>query len=245
MRLLTLAALAGLLLGPGSASAMVINPGFDSGLTGWNTIGDFSVETGSYGPAGDPKLVLTTAPGTLAALGTGAVAADPDVIGLLGISAATLAGVEPASSVEGAAVTQQFTTVNAVTDIAFEYQLFSEETNWSAPYADFVIFHVRNLAGTFSSTVLITDAATEDTAGNFSVSVTQFQSETSVRSITMPLNGADTYIFGIAVFDVTDAEFDSAVALDNFALIPEPRGALLLAAGLLGLTLAGRSRSNG
>ena len=115
---------------------MILNPGFDSGLTGWSTIGDFSVETGSYGPAGDPKLVLSTTPGTLTALGTGAVAADPDVIGLLGISAATLAGVEPASSVEGAAVTQQFTTVNAVTDIAFEYQLFSEETNWSAPYAD-------------------------------------------------------------------------------------------------------------
>ena len=71
----------------------------------------------------------------------------------------------------------------------------------------------------------ITDVAAEDTAGNLSVSATQFQSESSVRSITMPLNGADTYIFGIAVFDVTDAEFDSAVALDNFALIPEPRGA--------------------
>jgi len=26
---------------------MVINPGFDSGLTGWSTIGDFSVETGT------------------------------------------------------------------------------------------------------------------------------------------------------------------------------------------------------
>ena len=188
--------------------------------------------------------MLTTAPGTQTALGTGAVAADPDVIGLLGISAATLAGVEPSASVEGSAVTQQFTTVNAVTDIAFEYQLFTEETNWSAPFADFVIFHVRNLAGTFSSTVVITDVTTEDTAGNFSVSATQFQSESSVRSITMPLNGAGTYIFGIAVFDVTDDLFDSAVALDNFALIPEPRGVLLLATGLLGLTLAGRSRSN-
>jgi hypothetical protein len=60
----------------------------------------------------------------------------------------------------------------------------------------------------------------------------------------MPLNGADTYIFGIAVFDVTDDEYDSAVALDNFALLPEPRGVLLLVTGLLGLTLAGRSRSN-
>jgi hypothetical protein len=43
---------------------------------------------------------------------------------------------------------------------------------------------------------------------------------------------------------VTDDEYDSAVALDNFALLPEPRGVLLLVTGLLGLTLAGRSRSN-
>ncbi len=224
---------------------MIVNPGFDSGLTGWSTIGDFSVETGTYGPAGDPKLVLTTAPGTLAALGTGAVPADPDVVNLLGITAATLAGLEPAASVEGAAATQQFTTVNAVTDIAFEYQLFTEETNFPTPYADFMIFHVRNLAGTFSSTVLITDVATEDAANSFLASATQFQSETSVRSITMPLNGADTYIFGVAVFDVTDGEYDTAVAVDNFGLIPEPRGVLLLTAGLLGLTLAGRPRSNG
>jgi len=224
---------------------MIVNPGFDSGLTGWSTIGDFSVETGTYGPAGDPKLVLTTAPGTLAALGTGAVPADPDVVNLLGITAATLAGLEPAASVEGAAATQQFTTVNAVTDIAFEYQLFTEETNFPTPYADFMIFHVRNLAGTFSSTVLITDVATEDADNNFLASATQFQSETSVRSITMPLNGADTYIFGVAVFDVTDGEYDTAVAVDNFGLIPEPRGVLLLTAGLLGLTLAGRPRSNG
>ena len=47
IRFLYLAALARLLLGPASASAMVINPGFDSGLTGWSTIGDFSVETGT------------------------------------------------------------------------------------------------------------------------------------------------------------------------------------------------------
>jgi hypothetical protein len=227
------------------ASAMILNPGFDSGLTGWSTIGDFSVETGTYGPAGDPKLVLSTTPGTLTALGTGAVVADPDVIGLLGITAATLTGVEPAASFEGSAVTQQFTTVNAVTDIAFEYQLFSEETNWNPPFADFVLFHVRNLAGTFSSTVVVTDVLTEDNAANFSASATQFQSETSVRSITMPLNGADTYIFGVAVFDVTDGEYDTAVALDNFALIPEPRGVLLLTVGLLGLTLAGRPRSDG
>lgn len=244
MRLLNFATLFTLLLAPASASAMVINPGFDSGLAGWSTIGDFSVETGSFGPAGDPKLVLTTSPGTIPALGTGAVPSDADVIGLLGISAADLAAVEPAASVEGAAVTQQFTTANAVTDIQFDYQLFTEETNWTVPFADFLIFHVRNLAGTFSSTVLITDVASEDGAGNFWASATPYESETSVRSITMALNGADTYIFGIAVFDVTDGEYDSAVALDNFALIAEPRGGLLLAAGLLGLAMAGRPRSD-
>ena len=246
MRMLPVAALLGLLLGPASASAMIINPGFDSGLTGWSPIGDFSVETGTYGPAGDAKLVLSTAPGTLAALGSGAVAADPDVIGLLGISAADVTPPSaPAAADEGSGVTQQFTVGFAATDLQFDYQLFTEETNWNPPFADFVLFHVRNLAGTFSSTVVITDALTEDNSGNFSASPTQFQSETSVRSITMPLNGADTYIFGIAVFDVTDDEFDSAVALDNFALIPEPRSGLLLAAGLLGLAMAGRPRSDG
>ena len=245
MRLLQVALLFVLLLGPASASALIVNPGFDSGLIGWSTIGDFSVETGSFGPAGDPKLVLTTSPGTIPALGTGAVPADPDVIGLLGISVADLAAVEPAASVEGAAVTQQFTVGFAATDLQLDYQLFTEETNWAVPFADFLLFHVRNLAGTFSSIVLITDVATEDGAGNFSASGTPYASETSVRSITMPLNGADTYIFGIAVFDVTDDEFDSAVALDNFALIPEPRGGLLLAAGLLGLAVAGRPRSDG
>ena len=245
MRLLQVALLFVLLLGPASASALIVNPGFDSGLTGWSTIGDFSVETGSFGPAGDPKLVLTTSPGTIPALGTGAVPADPAVIGLLGISVADLAAVEPAASVEGAAVTQQFTVGFAATDLQFDYQLFTEETNWAVPFADFLLFHVRNLAGTFSSIVLITDVATEDGAGNFSASATPYASETSVRTLAMPLNGADTYILGIAVFDVDDDLFDSAVALDNFALLPEPRGGLLLAAGLLGLAMAGRPRSDG
>jgi hypothetical protein len=77
---------------------VIVNPGFDLGLTGWDTsgpVGDFSVETGTSGPAGDPKLVLTSSPGTIAALGSGAVPADPDVIALLlgaGLLGLALAG---------------------------------------------------------------------------------------------------------------------------------------------------------
>jgi hypothetical protein len=232
---------------PSLAHAVTINGGFDSGTVGWNFAGDFSVETGSYGPPGDPKLVLTTAPDSQPPLGTGAVAPTA-ITTLLGITATELADNDPDSTpggidaFEGSAATQQF-VVGSNASLSFEWQIFTDETTFGTPFPDFLLFHVHNLAGTFSVTQLVTDLLSESVNGNLSPSPTPYDSQTVVNSLTVALNGPDTYIMGFAIFDVTDNHFDTAVAIDNVTLVPEPSGVALATSALLALGAArGRAR---
>jgi len=232
---------------PSLAHAVTINGGFDSGTVGWNFAGDFSVETGSFGPAGDPKLVLTTNPGSQPALGTGAVTPTA-ITTLLGITATELADNDPDSTpgginaFEGSAATQQF-VVGSNASLRFEWQIFTDETTFGTPFPDFLLFHVHNLAGTFSVTQLVTDLLSESVNGNLSPSPTSYNSQTAVNNLTVALNGPNTYIMGFAMFDVTDNLFDNAVAIDNVRLVPEPSGVALGASALLALAvLRGRAR---
>ena len=238
---------------PSLAHAVTINGGFDSGTVGWNFAGDFSVETGSYGPPGDPKLVLTTNPGSQPApksqpaLGAGAVGRAA-ITTLLGITATELDDNDPDSTpgginaYEGSAATQQF-VVGSDASLSFDWQLFTDETIFGSPFPDFLLFHVRNLAGTFSVIQLVTDVLSESVNGNLSPSGTPYHSQTAVNSFNVALNGPDTYIMGIAVFDVVDDLYDNAVAVDNVRLVPEPSGVALGATALLALAVVrGRAR---
>lgn len=243
-------ALAGLCLAlmlPSPAQGAIINGGFDSGTAGWSLAGDFSVETGSFGPPGDPKLVLTTNPGSQPApksqpaLGAGAVS-PAAITTLLGITATELADNDPDSTpggfdaFEGSGATQQFVVGSAaVVSLDFDWQLFTDETIFGSPFPDFLLIHVRNLANTFRVTQLVTDVLSESFNGNLSPSATSYHSQTAVNSFSVALAGPDTYIMGIAIFDVVDDLYDNAVAIDNVRLVPEPSGVALAASLLLTL----------
>jgi hypothetical protein len=229
-----------------SASATINNPDFETGvMLPWTGVGDFSLETDTAFGA-STKLVLTTAPGSQTELAGGALDVTT-LLGLVGLTQAELDGVEPADGQFGSALVQDFDYSTAATaTISFDYQLFSDETNWNPPFADFVVVHVFEVGGGgFQQFEVVTDVLTQFNAGNFNPSATTYQDETGVNTYTLSVDlpNPGDYTIEVLVFDVVDNDFDTAVALDNFSLVvPEPRLGALLGAGLFGLLWMGRVR---
>ncbi len=229
------------------AAATIENPGFEGGGLGpWVGHGDFSLETDTAFGAGT-KLVLTTAPGSQAQLGAGELDVTT-LLGLVGLTQAELDGIEPADAATGSAIVQDFDYVTPTTvTLSFDYQVFTDETSWGGgpPFADFVVVHVFEVGGGgFQQFEVVTDVLTEFNNGNLSSSATSFTDETGVNTHTLSVDlpNAGNYTIEVLVFDVVDDDFDTAVALDNFSLVPEPRSAALLVSGLLGLAWVGRPR---
>ncbi len=243
-----------------AGAAPFANGSFENGFASWNLIGDsavfddISLQTTST--TGSFHSVLTSAPGSVPAgtqVGTGAVAADPDVIGLLGISATELASVTPAgvSVAEGAGMEQTFDTTQGG-NITFDWNFLSDESDavnqYGDAFPDFAIVHVHDVNDpvAFSQIFLLVDADTEFEGIAGVPVIAGFDSETGWRTFDLSavgsvLPGAGTYSLGIAVFDMNDNLFDSGLAVDNVSLL-EPSTVLLLGVGPFGLLWVGRER---
>lgn len=231
---------------PCASMAVVSNPGFESGLTGWTATGDFSLENGTYGPTN--RLVLTSETAGENPLGAGADIVG-DILAATGMDATTLAANEPAgfTAFEGSVVEKTFNFGGPGTaTFSFDWQLFTDETTWAfgTPYADYVLVRVLEVAGPFDTYELVADMESEFLAGNLVASATQYDTQSAINTFTLAtlLPNPGDYTLQIVMFDVDDGDFSSAVALDNFSLIPETGTVALCLSGMFGLLVAGNGR---
>lgn len=246
-------AAAGLVAAAGIATAAPLNGDFETGdLTGWagGNGGDFAV-TGAFQSPPDTgafQLVLTTSPGSVGALGAGAATAAA-IRAVMGITDPLLETVEPAGfeAIQGSVVTQTFITGLTGFDLQFRYNFLSDETDAGTQFGDvlpdYAIVHIRNAAGTFELIQRITDADTEFEGGPFPPVIGGYDTQTGYRTYNLGAALApDQYTVSFAVFDVFDGGFDSALAIDNVMLVPEPSSVSLIVLGLLGLAVYRRQQ---
>ncbi len=221
----------------GVASAITVNPGFESGdTTGWTPVGGVSVVDSSFGVTpteGSFQIFLTT--------GSGAVppGAAQDAMGLPANTIRDILSTIPTSSTRvrhGSAFQQTF-DAEAGDQIMFDWNFLTNEIQPdAATYTDFLWSH---LTGVGQGALQHVNQPT----GFFNSSSSSFTYETGWNTFALTLITAGTYTLTLGVNDVEDRLIDTGAVVDNFQLIkqtPEPKTVLLLSSGLVGLAWIGR-----
>ena len=208
----------------GTAQANIVNGNFDTGLTGWNTLGDASNQNGQLlltntTVAADDVDASNNPIASLNRSGTDAVDAS-----LLSAAAGLAAGaLDPSAfdfAAEGALAWQSFTG-NAGQTLSFLWNFGTRDS--FADYA-FVV-----LDGVLLRLASAADAALPGTGDNL------FETGYNPFSLTLGSSGSHSIAFGVV--DVNDTAVMSSLAIDQVQLsadntVPEPGSLALVALGL-------------
>jgi len=243
---------ASLLVMAGTANAALINGGFETGdLTGWQIVGDASVQTSSFGSGptqGAYQAVLTNDILAFHSVAFGG-ASDPNLVyplsgspavnhineSLLGLPSGSLQAITVApSSMElkispifQSAIIQTFPGV-AGSQLSF---------NWNYLTSDGYNYDYSFVSLTSSNLLLLEKLAGNDPSAlppPLVASNTVFQNETGFKMFSFILPKTGTYTLGIGVTGVADENFDSGLIIDDVkvASVPEPSTILLLGSAL-------------
>lgn len=233
------AVLAGLV--PTAAEAAIINGGFEDGLTGWEVIGDYTLETSSFGSGaveGTSQAFLSTAFNEVVDIdengnelrGGNAVPVTfvngfDSLEGFLGLSTflgdKSLNDLATAEPIEGSAIKQTFTAV-AGQKLSFSWNFLTDESTGQSArddstYPGFNDFAFATIQSD-SSSELFTLA---DTISTFSDSSTSFGKETGFHTFSYTIPTTGNYTLGIGVVDVGEPTRISGLLVDNTVAVPE------------------------
>ena len=221
------------------SQAAIINGGFETGnFRGWQRIGNVSIvgsEIGTGPQEGNFQALLTTGEGAVSVL---------ELEAFLGLSPGSANLLTGENVVQASAIKQIF-TAKAGDVFTLDFNFLTNELTRPDSFADDLFFGI----GIAIPTGQILSAQRE----NISIDLlpkrgiipsnTPFVNESGfVRGpedapFVIPFDG--TFIIGLGVVDVDDADFDSAVLLDNITIttlpqsVPEPTSSASL--GMLGL----------
>lgn len=194
------------LLFAGNALALD-NGNFSSGLTGWNTLGDVAVQSGS--------VLMTTAsvdyaddsPAAVGAFNASGVAAAEiaAIEASLGLAAYALDLNEFDSASEGSLLKQIF-NVNAGDTLSFDWNFFTNE----GVGADYAFVSINGNVTTLAS------------AAAANVADVTYAWSTGVASFSQVFAAATTVDLAFGVVDRSDYTATSALTLDNVTVIAAP-----------------------
>ena len=231
------AVLAGLAL-PTAAEAATINGGFEDGFTGWETIGDYRVETSAFGSGpveGNSQAFLSTAynevvdinqPAQGNAVPATFVSGYESLEGFLGVSTffgdRSLDSVATAEPIEGSAIKQTF-TASAGDTLSFSWNFLTDESVGQAAindstYPDFNDFAFATIQSGSGSEIF---SLADTISTSFRNSSTPFFEETGSRNFSYTIPTTGTYTLGIGVVDVGEPTRISGLLVDNVQAVPE------------------------
>ena len=208
------------------AMAAITNGGFTgNSLTGWNTLGDVTTQSGGA--------FLTTASldfqddfpedaGTFNASGTTAYdVANGGFEVFAGLNAGDLD--TPDFAYEGSLLKQAI-TVNAGDTLSFSWNMFSNEGGESSPNSDYAFVVINGVLTKLSP------------ASNALIPSVPYDFSTGASTFSQSFASASTLTLAFGVVDLTDYGVTSALWLDNVKLVaapvPEPETYAMLLAGL-------------
>jgi len=219
------------LYGASPSHAAVINGGFETDdFTGFNTIGDTSIQTAKFGIVptdGASQALLSSA--SLAGdffnfSGTDAVDSS-NLEAFLGIPAGSLSSLENGNSIEGSAIKQTF-TANVGDVLSFDFNFLTDDDTPNPNFNDFAFAVLQ------PSTIELADTFSTFNLSSF------FRQETGFQTFSTVLATSGTYTLGLGIVDVGDNAITSGLLVDNIqstASVPEPSSTLgVLAFAALG-----------
>lgn len=226
-----------------SARAAVLNGGFESGFSGYTTIGDTIVHTGSFKSKygnGKSQAVISNTPGAevdFTFSGKPSVSTSA-LEQFLGLSAGSLNAIATNSAVEGSAIKQTFFG-KANDTISFDFSFLTDEDTWSQqdhnkPNPNYNDFSFLTLQFEDAPAYVF---ALADTYSDFTNSyTTPFIYETGFQNKSLSLAASGNYTLGFGVVDVGDESFASSLLVDNIKLtssqnkpVPVPSSVVALA----------------
>lgn len=229
---------------PTAAKAAILNGGFEDGLTSWEAIGDYRVETSMFGTEpveGNSQAFLSTAFNEVVDLDEGTEILSGNAVpttfisnyaeaesleGFFGTS--TFLGDESfdslatATPIEGSALKQTFTAAAGET-VSFSWNLLTNESTDRAAVDDYTYPDFND----FAFALIQSDSSSQwfplaDTIAGFNPSSTSLDSETGFRTFSYTTPAAGNYTLGIGVVDVGDPTRISGLLVDNVETVPEP-----------------------
>lgn len=226
-----------------STQAAILNGGFESGFSGFTTIGDTIVHTGSFKSKygnGKSQAVISNTPGAevdFTFSGKPAVSTSA-LEQFLGLNSGSLDAIATSSAIEGSAIKQNFFG-NTNDTISFDFSFLTDEDTWSQadynkpnPYYNDFAFLTLQFEDSPSYVFKLSDTFSDFTNSY----TTPFIYETGFQTKSLSLAATGNYTIGFGVIDVGDESFASSLLVDNIKLtssqnkpVPVPSSVVALA----------------